>query len=502
MQQLNELQSRLRTGIDVGKWRARVLKLGYDRSTRVEKQWQAIAALGTLTWEQRIEHPSYADLFAQLLDLEQQRTATQASIVTLETTIEQEETRKRQLTAEGAARLHEAEQHNRAADPQLAQPVGEQPGDAASTHPPATSTPPSAHPDTSYATRRLDNTDLPDTVDGEPAVPTDTDLPERQTEQQQALTRTNETLVELRQEMQRKRSQLADIERQFPALQQRLGEAVNRARPQHDSLIEHYARLDTLDQEIGHLSNEIDTLNQQIAAAGTSATKTLYWLAGGTVVAVVALLLLVSNGLNGLNGLGLSGSGGGVSERQIRADLVGAFVATPLLYIDPIWEIASNDIQSLKILERRTDRDAKTEYIKAQMTLANDILTVNAQAELTYKQYEQGWRVTNIHVPESERQLTLIRNTHEPSLDRMGNDIKRVMHGQVLGGCNHPVNLRHSKAYGGISDDGVPEVWYELTGNACRIRGTWVLHYLWNGRNWESNRAVCLEGNSASCIYR
>ncbi len=502
MQQLNELQSRLRTGIHVGKWRARVLKLNYDRSTHVGKQRQAVVALGTLTWEQRIEHPSYADLFAQLLDLEQQRHTTQASIVTLETTIEQEETRKRQLTAEGTARLHETEQHSRAADSQLAQPAGEQPGDAASTHPPATSTPPSAHSDTSYATRRLDNTDFPDTVDGEPAVPADTDLPERQTEQQHTLTRTNETLVELRQEMQRKRSQLADLERQFSTLQQRLGEAVNRARPQHDSLIEHYARLDTLDQEIGHLSNEIDTLNQQIAAAGTSATKTLYWLAGGTVVAVVALLLLVSNGLNGL---GLSGGGGGVPERQIRADLVGQVIVTPLMYIDPIWEIASGDIQSLNILERRTDRDARTEYIRTQITLANRILTVNAQAELAYKQYEQGWRVTNIHVPESERQLTVIRNTHEPSLNRMGNDIRRAMHSRVLRGCqsSDPVNLRHSKAYGGTSDDGVPEVWYELTGSACGIRGTWVLHYLWNGSNWESNRAVCLEGNSASCIrYR
>ncbi len=488
MQQINELKARLRAGIDVGKWRARALKLGYERSTHTRERRQAIAALGTLAWEQRIEHPAYAELFAQLRDLEQQRNATQAHIATLETTIQQEETRKRRLTAEVAARPHAAEQMNRAADPQLAQPAGEQPGGEPPAQSPATSTRPSAHPDSPYATKRLDITDIPATTAAEPAVPAVGDMQTIQTEQQQARARSDEMLAELRQEMQHKRRRLADLERQFPALQQSLGEAVNRTRPQHDSLGEHYARLDTLDQELGHLSDELDTLNQQIASAGTGATKTLYWLAGGAVVAVVALLLLVSNGL------GLSGGGGGVSERQIRADLVGQTLFTPFIGIDLAWDVAEGDIQSLDVLDRKTDRDAGTEYISAQLELADDKLTVSALVELDYKQYEQGWRLENMHVPDWDRQLAIIHNPSEPSLNQMGNDIKRVMHQRVFRGCNHPVNLRQNRAYGSTY-----EAWYELTGSACDIRGTWLLHYLWDGNDWEIDEVHCTEGDSSYC---
>jgi uncharacterized coiled-coil protein SlyX len=487
MQQINELKTRLRAGIDVGKWRARALKLGYERSTHTRERRQAIAALGMLAWEQRIEHPDYAELFAQLRDLEQQRNATQAHIATLETTIQQEETRKRRLTAEFSDRQREAEQPDHAA-PLHTQPTEEQPVTETLTQPPPEVTRQSAHPDSPYATKRLDITDIPATAAAEPAVPVAGDMQTIQTEQQQARARADEMLAELRQEMQHKRRRLADLERQFPALQQSLGEALNRTRPQHDSLVEHYARMDTLDQELGHLSDELDTLNQQIASAGTGATKTLYWLAGGAVVAVVALLLLVSNGLS------IAGGGGGVSERQIRADLVGQTLFTPFIGIDLAWDVAEGDIQSLDVLDRKTDRDAGTEYISAQLELADDKLTVSALVELDYKQYEQGWRLEDMHVPDWDRQLAIIHNPSEPSLNQMGNDIKRVMHQRVFRGCNHPVNLRQNRAYGSTY-----EAWYELTGSACDIRGTWLLHYLWDGNDWEIDEVHCTEGASSYC---
>jgi regulator of replication initiation timing len=492
MQQLNQLKARLRAGVNVGKWRARVLKSGYDRSTRVGEHRQAIAALGRLTWEQHIEHPAYAELFAQLRDLEQQRNATQTHIASLETTIQQEETRKRQLTAEFSARRREAEQPDHAAAPH-AQPAEEQPDTEILTQSPTEFARQSALPDNPYATKRLDITDIPATAATEPAVPAPGDMQTIQAEQQQSPARSDDMLADLRQEMQRKRNRLVDLERQFSALQQSLGEAVNRVRPQHDSLVEHYARLDTLDQEIGHLSDEIDTLNQQITAAGTGATKTLYWLAGGAAVALVALLLLVSNGLS------ISGGGGGVSERQIRADLVGQTLFTPFIWIDLAWNVAEGDIQSLDVLERKTDRNAGTEHIRVQMDLADDMLTVSALVELDYKQYEQGWRLEDMHVPDWEWQLAIIRNAHEPSLNRMGNDIKRVMHERVFQGCNHPVNLRQSRAYGSPSYNGAYEAWYQLAGSACDIRGTWLLHYLWDGNDWEIDEVHCTEGDSSYC---
>ncbi|WP_129631688.1 hypothetical protein [Candidatus Oscillochloris fontis] len=250
-QRINNLKDKLRAGVEIGKWRTRVLKLGLDRSSSEKERKKAVAALGATAWEQRVEHPDYAEVFAQLVKLAQQRSAVQTEISALESTIQQAEMEKQQLENDFTSRLHSVEQRKLAATVKLPKPE------------------PSSQNQSSRTTKQLVIDENPATDTTATTTPLDTDIEEIRAEisrcdqeitaikaeQQQALSQANAKLSQLRQELKDKRGQLASLERQFPALQQNLGEQVDRVRPESPHLADHYARLNTLDQDIARLSN-------------------------------------------------------------------------------------------------------------------------------------------------------------------------------------------------------------------------------------------------------
>jgi DNA repair exonuclease SbcCD ATPase subunit len=320
-QRINEFKDKLRAGIDVGKWRAQALKLGYNRTNREKERKQAIEALGVQAWQQRIEHPDYADTFADLVALEQQRAGIQARLTIINEDIQREEARKQQLAEQFSPRIHELEQQKKAAaERQAAQ---------------------------------------------EEMSQYDQQLAALKEEQQKALQPMQDRLAELRQQARNEQSQIAELEKQFTPLQHSLGEQVDRVRPESSDLHEHYARIDALNQDIARTADEIDTLNQRIGTAGAGALRPLYWLAGGAVVTVLVLVLIVPMIIGGAGSSDLFGSGT-VSERQIREDLVGRTLGTPFYGSNLNWSIEDNSIQSLNVIERRTDRNAGTEDIHAE----------------------------------------------------------------------------------------------------------------------------------------
>ena len=481
-QRISELKDKLRTGVAVGKWRARVIKLGYDRSTGEKERKKAVAALGTLAWERRVEHPDYAEVFAQLVDLEQQRSASQAAITALEADLQQAETHKQQLEADFATQRQAAEQRKQAAMAQLA-----------------------PKPDGSTATD-ADPQALQAEITG-----CEQALTAISAAQPQALAQTHEQLAQLRQAMQAKRDQLASQERQFPALQQRLGEQIDRVRPESTDMTEHYVRLDTLDQDAARLTSELTTLNQQITNAGKGATQTLYWLAGGAAAVVLLLALLL------FSGLGMLGGGGGVSEGQMRKDLGGREIFWDVVnvggpYIGDgssglTWNLQPDQIRSLKIVKRKTDLKAGTDTISAHAELRNDVMTVGIDLEFSYRKYEQGWVLEKDL--ETSHELVIVEVRNQPDTARLEQDI-RVAHNN---GSNRNSWCTASRMQGvalqgtyGGTDSGSSALVYYVTVNynppatarpgqlqapdLCSQGRDWVVKYQWNGSKWNLERAL------------
>jgi hypothetical protein len=322
-----------------------------------------------------------------------------------------------------------------------------------------------------------------------------------QAELQQESVQRQAAIQQLNQDIKSKGHEIANLEEQFAALHYQAGEQIEQVRPIHNALTPHYARLDGINQEMAQLTSEIETLNQQIGAAGSGAMQTLYWMAGGAVLALLALLLLVPMMAGGAFNLF---GGSGVSERQMREDLVGMLLRDQFgfLYSNIIWEIQADDIRKFQILERRTDLEAGTDSLLIYIELSDDIVTVSSEVEMAYQQYSQGWMLQDD--PDARDSLHVVKARNQPDPARLEADIRdNYYDSRRTMSCprNQLRSVTVDVVYGG-SYEGQSLLGYEVTASYATREssapgqlqapdfcsdGTWTWHvfYNWGGNDWQ-----------------
>lgn len=115
------LRETAQMGISAGTWRVQALKLSNDQARLGKQRDKAIADLGVLAWEQRVSHPDYADTFAQLSALEEQRSQGQQELAALNTDVHYETDVQTQTKTDFAVRMAPMQQQKDAATRQLQQ---------------------------------------------------------------------------------------------------------------------------------------------------------------------------------------------------------------------------------------------------------------------------------------------------------------------------------------------------------------------------------------------
>jgi predicted nucleic acid-binding Zn-ribbon protein len=93
--------SRLSTaGINANKWKLEERKLGGQKDDIQAKKEKLISDLGKKAWAARVMHPSYAEAYTTLQDLDAQKTTLLKDIQQLETALRQAEDSKAKITSE------------------------------------------------------------------------------------------------------------------------------------------------------------------------------------------------------------------------------------------------------------------------------------------------------------------------------------------------------------------------------------------------------------------
>jgi len=108
-------------GVSTGQWRVQALRSANEQAHLARQRDQAIATLGAQAWAQRVQHPDYADMFAKLSALEEQRFESQQELAALNANTQRETGTLNQIKADHGARIGAVQEKKNAATAQLRQ---------------------------------------------------------------------------------------------------------------------------------------------------------------------------------------------------------------------------------------------------------------------------------------------------------------------------------------------------------------------------------------------
>ncbi len=323
------------TGFSASKWRVQAMKLSNDR-TRVEKDKdKLLSELGVKAWEARVVHPSYAELYGQLETLEQQRTALNEQIRTLELQLQQVRQTRSQTDSEYATRISRLQEERKGATTRLTQVRADKTAlekrlskaqtdqhkiqaELQSLHSRLAQVQSSAVPDRDTQAASLSNAiaaleqSLAQLVgdmlrsqseiarlEAEQQLLADEvnrleqQLAQVQTEQREALAPMDRQMTALQGEIRAYTEQLAALAQQMTPLINDLGPLVDRARPESSALSELYTRLDQCYQELTNISQQHNLLKARLGAADPGAVRNFYFTIGGSLIALILMVLLL-----------------------------------------------------------------------------------------------------------------------------------------------------------------------------------------------------------------
>lgn len=322
-------------GISAAKWRVQAAKLGNDRSRAEKERKRLLSDLGARAWQARVAHPSYAELYAQLEALDQQRAALREQIQAAEQQLRQVQQTRAQTDSEYAARLRAVQEERAAAARRLSQARAEyaaaekrlrkvqaeqqttqaeiqslrsklaqalasaapdseaqaaslSSGIAALEQSLAQSASDMSHLQSEIARLHAEQQPLVDEVNR-----LDQERAQVQAEQRQALAPLDQQIAALQGQIRSHTQQSTELERKMTPLTHELGPLVDRARPASPELSEVYARLDQSYRELADLTQKHDLLKARLGAADGGAARNFYLVVGGLLLALILSVLLL-----------------------------------------------------------------------------------------------------------------------------------------------------------------------------------------------------------------
>ena len=80
------------------------------------------------------------------------------------------------------------------------------------------------------------------------------------------------------------------------------------------------------------------------------------------------------------------------SDEQIKRDLVGQLIQAGGIR----WRVADSELKGFVVQQRFTDKKANTDEVHAGVTLDDSTTTIKGVLVLSYKKYEQGWKIESV----------------------------------------------------------------------------------------------------------
>jgi len=326
------LKETLAAGFSAGKWKVQILKLRNDLS-RLEKQKnQAVNDLGKLVWESKAVDDAYADVYAQLEALDGRRSQTQTDLTALQSELQAQVSIQTQLKSDFSTRINEWEKKKLAVVTRLnqAQSAHKNALDRASK---AKKQQQRVQADLGNAQRRISqlststasdkdaqiatlNNDIAKhqmyLTENEALIPTMAAEVERlgsecppiqrevqeheqqiarlQQEMREALAPVDAKIKSLNEKIREGNQLLLSLADQMKPWISKLGSSANQVRPQATVLEKTYALIDSIQNNINQLTNEI---NQYQARIDTTDQRTMRNFYLTLAVAFISLICLI-----------------------------------------------------------------------------------------------------------------------------------------------------------------------------------------------------------------
>ncbi len=328
------IRETVQVGISAGRWRVQALKVSNEQAHLAKQHEQAVAALGVRAWEQRVEHPSYAAIYAQLNALEEQRKQAQEELAAYHADIQRETDALRRIKADYGARISAVQEKKNAASAQLRERQAEHQA-AAKRLAAAERQQQTVNADLRSVQEKLSRAQASTAADREERValltgaaatlertladlavqmPTlqgdvarfdeaqrpfaaevaehERQLAEIQAEQKAALDPANARLSDLQARVRASNERISAISREMTPLTDSLGVQVAAARPEAPALVDAYAAVDRLEHDLSSVTNRGDLLKARLAAVDAAALRKFYLLIGAVLAVIVLALAL------------------------------------------------------------------------------------------------------------------------------------------------------------------------------------------------------------------
>ncbi|MFP4394412.1 MAG: hypothetical protein ACLFTI_04030 [Anaerolineales bacterium] len=333
------LQEWFSAGISTGKWRVQAMKLSNERDHLEKDKKKLVSELGAKAWTARVTHPDYADLYGQLVTLDQQRVELKEQREAAAQQLQEIQQTHTQTKSEYAARINELQENlkntkshrerirlDKASFEKQMKKARENQEETQteiqSLRDRLTQAPDSDAPEAEEQSATLSNAiaaleqSLSQMADEISHL--ESEIQRLETEQQPLAKEVDHLEEKLAQAQAEKREALAPLDRQIATLQEEiksidkqlsaiaqemtplidnLGPYVDRARPESPALSDLYEKLDQSYRELASASQQQDLLKARIGAADTGAVRNFYLFIGGMIVVLILIIILLMMGL-------------------------------------------------------------------------------------------------------------------------------------------------------------------------------------------------------------
>lgn len=326
-------------GLSTGKWRVQELQIGNERSQSEKKRAALLSQLGVQAWEGRVFDPAYADQYAQLEEVDQQRVALREQTQSIAAELQQARQKRTQVDAEYNRRISLLQEERRQAASRLNQyqseidllqkrisrlhsdsskAVSELQSFQRRLAQAESSTAPNREEQIaslSNAIQALEQSIAQSTheipsLESEIARLKNEKAPlqeavnnlgqqieQLQTEQRAELKPLDAEIDRLQTEQSRKNESLAELDKKLEQSVRELGPMVERARPESRRLSGVYAQLDQSSTELTDLSQRQDLLKARIEGTDAASVRNFYITAALTLAVLFLVVVLLVVGL-------------------------------------------------------------------------------------------------------------------------------------------------------------------------------------------------------------
>ncbi|MCS7290866.1 MAG: hypothetical protein NZ699_17230 [Roseiflexus sp.] len=323
-------------GLSAGKWKAQLLKTGSDKNRAENTRRQLVSELVAKAWELRVVHPDYAELYGELEDLEQKRTALQEQMRSCEQRLQNARQTRTQTDAEYAARINRLQEERTNASARLTKiradksalekrlsklqvdqqktqteiqtlrdKLAQQQSSLTSDQGTQTASLSNAIAALERSLVQIANdvprlqSEISQLSADETSLANDLERLEKQilnlqSEQREALTPLDRQIAALQEEIRTHNKQIAELTQRMAPLISNLGPMVDRVRPDSPTLEPLYAQIDRAGDELSKLQQQQEVLQARLAATDAAAVRNFYIAIGSFSLALITIAVLVA----------------------------------------------------------------------------------------------------------------------------------------------------------------------------------------------------------------